>query len=36
MTRRDNGIVVAAASNIAHANMAGLALKVADTFAEQK
>jgi hypothetical protein len=36
MTRRDNGIVVAVASNIAHANMAALALKVADTFAEQK
>ena len=36
MTRRDNGIVVAVASNIAHANTAALALKVADTFAEQK
>jgi hypothetical protein len=35
-TRRDNGIVVAVASNIAHANTAALALKVADTFAEQK
>jgi len=32
MTRRDNGIVVAVASNIAHANTAALALKVADTF----
>ena len=30
-TRRDNGIVVAVASNIAHANTAALALKVADT-----
>ena len=36
MTRRDNGIVVAVASNIAHANTAALALKVADVFAEQK
>ena len=36
MTHRDNGIVVAVASNIAHANTAALALKVADTFAEQK
>ena len=36
MTRRDNGIVVAVASNVAHANTAALALKVADTFAEQK
>ena len=36
MTRRDNGIVVAVASNIAHANTAALAQKVADTFAEQK
>ena len=36
MTRRDNGIVVAVASNIAHANTAALARKVADTFAEQK
>jgi len=36
MTRRDNGIAVAVASNIAHANTAALALKVADTFAEQK
>ena len=36
MTRRDNGIVVAVASNIAYANTAALALKVADTFAEQK
>ena len=36
MTRRDHGIVVAVASNVAHANTAALALKVADTFAEQK
>ena len=36
MTRRDNGIVVAVASNIAYANTAALALKVADTFVEQK
>ena len=36
MTRRDEGIVVVVASNIAHANTATLALKVADAFAEQK
>jgi hypothetical protein len=36
MTRRDKGIVVAVASNIAHANTAALARKVADVFAEQK
>jgi CubicO group peptidase (beta-lactamase class C family) len=36
MTRRDNGIVVAVASNVAHANTAALALKVADMFAEHK
>jgi CubicO group peptidase (beta-lactamase class C family) len=36
MTRRDNGIVVAVASNVAHANTAALALKVADVFAEQR
>jgi hypothetical protein len=36
VTRRDNGIVVAVASNVAHANTADLALKVADVFAEQK
>ena len=35
VTRRDSGIVVAVASNIAHANTAALALKVADVFAEQ-
>ena len=36
ITRRDNGVVVAVASNVAHANTAALALKVADVFAEQK
>jgi hypothetical protein len=36
LTRRDNGIVVAVASNIAHANTAALARSVADVFAEQK
>jgi CubicO group peptidase (beta-lactamase class C family) len=36
MTRPDNGIVVAVASNVAHANTAALALKVADVFAEPK
>jgi hypothetical protein len=36
VTRRDNGIVVAVTSNIAYANTAALALKVADVFAEQK
>jgi Beta-lactamase len=36
VTRRDNGIVVAVASNVTHANTAALALKVADVFAEQK
>ncbi len=36
MTRRDSGVVVAVASNVAHANTAALALKVADVFAEQK
>ena len=36
LTRRENGTVVAVASNIAHANTAALALKVADTFAEGK
>jgi len=36
MTRSDNGIVVAVASNVAHANTAALARKVADVFAEQK
>jgi hypothetical protein len=36
MTDRDKGIVVAVASNIAHANTATLAQRVADAFAEQK
>jgi hypothetical protein len=36
MTRRDKGIAVAVASNMAHADTAALAKKVADTFAEQK
>jgi hypothetical protein len=36
MTHRDKGIVVAVASNVAHANTPALALKVADVFAEQK
>jgi Beta-lactamase len=34
--RRDSGIVVAVASNIAHAKTAALASNVADVFAEQK
>jgi hypothetical protein len=36
LTHRDSGIVVAVASNVAYANTADLALKVADVFAEQK
>jgi hypothetical protein len=36
MTRGDSGIVVAVSSNIAHADTASLAGKVADAFAEQK
>jgi hypothetical protein len=36
LTRRDNGIVVAVTSNIAHAETAALALRVADAFAEQR
>jgi hypothetical protein len=36
VTRPDNGIVVAVASNVAHANTAALALNVADVFAQQK
>jgi hypothetical protein len=36
MTHRNNAIVVAVASNVAHANTAALALKLADVFAEQK
>jgi hypothetical protein len=34
MTRSDNGIVVAVASNVAHANTPALALTVADVFAD--
>ena len=36
VTRRDNGIVVAVASNIAHADTAALAMKVADGFAKPR
>jgi hypothetical protein len=36
VTRRDGGIVVAVTSNIAHADTAALALKVADAFAQPK
>ena len=36
MTRRDDGIVVAVASNVAHADTAALALKVTDVFAGRK
>ena len=36
MKSRDSGIVVAVASNIAYANTAALARKVADVFTEQK
>ena len=36
ITRPDHGIVVAVASNVAHANTAALARAVADVFAEQK
>jgi hypothetical protein len=36
ITRRDHRLVVAVASNIAHADTAALALHVADVFAEQK
>jgi len=35
-TGRDNGIAIAVASNVAHANTPALALKVAVVFAEQK
>ncbi len=35
MTRGDSGIIVAVASNVAHANTAALARKVADVFAER-
>lgn len=36
MTRRDNGMVVVVASNVAHADTAALAQRVADLFAEQQ
>jgi len=36
LVTRDNGIVVAVTSNVAYANTAALALKLADAFAEQK
>jgi hypothetical protein len=36
LTRRDSGIVVAVKSHVTHANMAALALKVAEVFAEQR
>jgi CubicO group peptidase (beta-lactamase class C family) len=36
VTRRDKGIAIVVASNIAYANTAALALKVADVFAGQK
>jgi hypothetical protein len=36
VTRREHGIAVAVASNVAHADTAALAMKVADVFAEQK
>ena len=36
MTRGDNGLAVAVASNVAHASTAALALKVADVFAREK
>jgi len=36
LTRRDTGIVVVVASNIAYADTAALALKVGDVFAERK
>jgi len=36
LTRRDNGLAVAVASNVAYANTAALAQKVADVFADQK
>ena len=35
LTRRDNGIVIAVTSNMAHANTSSLALRVGDAFAEQ-
>jgi hypothetical protein len=36
LTRRDGGIVVAVASNVAHADTAALAVTLADVFAERK
>jgi hypothetical protein len=36
LTRREDGIVVAVASNVAYANTAALARKVADVFAVPK
>jgi hypothetical protein len=35
MTRRDRGIVIAVASNVAHANTSSLALRIGDAFAER-
>jgi hypothetical protein len=35
ITRRDDGIVVAVTSNIAHANTSSLALRVGEAFSEQ-
>jgi hypothetical protein len=35
MTRPDSGIVVAVASNVAHANTSALGLKIGDAFAKQ-
>ena len=35
ITRRDNGLVVAVLSNVAHANTAAVAAKIADTFVRQ-
>jgi hypothetical protein len=36
LTRRDKRVIVAVASNIAYANTAALAMKVADAFAQAK
>ena len=36
ITRRENGVIVAVASNVAHARTAALALKVTDVFTEQR
>jgi hypothetical protein len=35
MTRHDDGIVVAVASNVAHANTSALGVKIGDAFATQ-